>query len=100
MSTTPKQRAASLRNLAKGRDKMNRMIHEAAQAVIDRIFDDANGINLDDQGSILDHVDADICGNALRSPIHRNWLCKLIREGIAGANLDTDYRDDEFEVAA
>lgn len=85
---------AQLRALQKGRDRLAQKVHEQAQAIIDRIdpWED-----LGDKGVILDHLCPSIIGKARNSPIVRNWIVKLVREGLKYREHEIEYRGDEFE---
>lgn len=65
--------------MAKARDVLSIRVREAAGAVVQH-WDGGS----DDPGNILDHVDSSILGGkALRSPVIRNWIVKLVKEKIS-----------------
>lgn len=63
--------------MAKARDVLSMRVQEAAGAIVQHW--EGGNINPD---NILDHVDGLLIGNAIKSPIVKRWLVKLVLQAL------------------
>lgn len=71
-------------SIAKARDVLAMRVVEAAGAIVQQWEGGTT-----DPGNILDHVDSSILGKkALRSPVVRNWIVKLVRQQLTPKEVE------------